>query len=463
MKHPNLLFKVKKTVEHHRLLERDDKVLIAVSGGVDSVCLLTLLLELKDAFALSFHLAHLNHSLRGVESDEDAEWVRALAGRLGIPVTIEKKDVLKWVKRKRCSLEEGARELRYEFLSKVADEVEATKIATGHTLDDQAETVLLRLLRGTGISGLGGVLPRRKRLIRPLIEVSREEVVEYLQDKGLDYREDSSNTQRDHLRNRLRLELIPLLKGEFNRRIVELLGRCAELAQIDDSYLDTVARGAFSTLLIRSSPMRIVLDWEKLVSLHPSLSRRAIRFAIKEIKGNLRGIRTEHILSCLELSTGKKLYLPSGLILTRQYENLIISLCEKRYGHFTYTVQVPGTVMLREIEMILVAEFLDKDFLPEDFKSPSPEEAYFDFDQIDPPLVVRNRRSGDRIHPLGMKGERKLKDILIDDKIPRNERDSIPLLADSNGLLWIIGNRRSERAKITPATKKVLRIRATTS
>jgi len=426
VKRTNLLSEVKKTVGRYRLLQKNDKVLIALSGGADSVVLLTLLLELKHTFGLSFHLAHLNHCLRGRESDEDAEWTEALAGRLAIPITIEKRNVLEWARREGYSLEEGARKVRYAFLSNAADKVNATKIATGHTLDDQAETVLLRLLRGTGLSGLAAIAPKRGRVIRPLIELTRQEIVGYLRAKGVEYRRDSSNLQLKYPRNRLRLELIPFLKKEFNAKITELLGRYGELAYVDNSYLETVARGAFSTVLI----LRNV------------------------------SIKSKHILSSLELSTGKRLELPSGLILTRQYENLVISLTERKCEAFSYGLCVPGTVVLKETGMTLVAEFLDRDFLPKDSKSRSPEEVYFDFDRIHLPLIVRNRRIGDRMHPLGMKGERKLKDILIDDKIPRNERERIPLLVDTEGLLWIIGNRRSERAKITDVTERIVRIRA---
>ena len=460
MKRTNLLSEVKKTVGRYRLLQKNDKVLIALSGGADSVVLLTLLLELKHTFGLSFHLAHLNHCLRGRESDEDAEWTEALAGRLAIPITIEKRNVLEWARREGYSLEEGARKVRYAFLSNAADKVNATKIATGHTLDDQAETVLLRLLRGTGLSGLAAIAPKRGRVIRPLIELTRQEIVGYLRAKGVEYRRDSSNLQLKYPRNRLRLELIPFLKKEFNAKITELLGRYGELAYVDNSYLETVARGAFSTVLILRNVSRIVLDRQKLLLLHPALSRRVIRIAIKEMKGDLRGIKSKHILSSLELSTGKRLELPSGLILTRQYENLVISLTERKCEAFSYGLCVPGTVVLKETGMTLVAEFLDRDFLPKDSKSRSPEEVYFDFDRIHLPLIVRNRRIGDRMHPLGMKGERKLKDILIDDKIPRNERERIPLLVDTEGLLWIIGNRRSERAKITDVTERIVRIRA---
>lgn len=461
MKHKSLLSRVRKTVEKYGLLEGGDKVLVALSGGPDSVCLLFILLELKGEFALSFHIAHLNHSLRGAESDEDAEWVKALAEKLEIPITLKKLDVRGWVRSKRVSLEEGAREARYEFLSKVADKIGATKIAVGHTLDDQAETVFLRLLRGTGLPGIGGIPPKRGRFIRPLIGLTREEIMEYLSAKGLSYREDSSNLRPDYLRNRLRLWLIPLLKSKYSPRIVELLGRYAELARIDNSYLETVAMGAFSSVLSHSSPTQVVLDRKRLKELHPSLARRVIRIAVKQIKGSLRGIRAEHILSALELQTGKKLCLPSGTVVEREYDSLIFSSREDQCEDYIYTLPIPGNLVVREAKMRLVTEFVDKGFLPKDFKSVVPDEAYFDFDCLHPPLVVRNRRPGDRIQPFGMRGQKKLKEVLIDDKIPRSMRERIPLLVDTEGILWIIGNRRCGRAKITVDTKSVLRVRST--
>jgi len=460
MKQSDLISRVRWTIRKHHLLEAKDKVVVAVSGGADSVCLVSVLLGLKDEFGISLHIAHLDHGLRGEESDADARWVEALAHTLELPITVERRDVQKRAKNEKGSLEELAREIRYAFLSEVADEVQAEKIAVGHTLNDQAETVLLSLIRGAGIRGVRGMLPRLGKVIRPLIEVSRDEVVAHLRSVGLAYREDSSNLEARFLRNRLRSELIPLMKSEFNSRVLESLSRYAELAGAEDSYLETVARGAFSSVLLRRSPTALVLDWRALARLHPALARRVVRTAIEEMKGDLRRMRSGHILSALRLSTGRRLCLPCGLVVEREYGELIISAARSQRKGFEYALRIPGEIVVTEIGMSVVTDCPNRSWLPSDLRAPSRDEAYFDLDGLRPPLVIRNRRKGDRIRLFGMGGEKKVKDIFIDDKIARSAREKIPILSDEEGILWIVGSRRAERARITKDTTRIVRVRA---
>ncbi len=460
MRTRDLLSKVRLAVEEGHLLERADRVVAAVSGGPDSICLLSLLLHLRDEWALSIHVAHLNHGVRGVESDEDAEWVSAMAERLGVPGTVRRVDPKESVALHGLSPEEGLRYLRHRFLFEVAETVGASKIATGHTLNDQAETLLLRLARGTGLSGMGGMLPMRGKLIRPLLRVTRREIIDYLETEGLEYREDSSNRRLDYSRNRVRMKVIPALEKYCNLRIVELLGRFAELARSDNSYLDEAAEREMDQVVIRRGSKEMALDRGRLVALDVALTRRVLRAAVREVSSSLRGVTSDHILSCLHLKTGKRLHLPSGLVVSRQYDQLVLSTAKRSSRGFDYEFEIPGRVVVKESGLILVAELFDGGVLKERPRASAGNEVYFDADGIEPPLSVRSRRPGDRMRPFGMEGERKVKDILIDDKVPREKRDLMPVVDDRTGILWLVGSRRSNRAPVVKSTRRVLKIGA---
>jgi len=456
-----ILSKVCQTIEKYRMIEKGDSVLVAFSGGPDSVALLHILFRLREEYSLSLQVAHLNHQLRGEESELDVQFVKEFVRKLDLPLHIESKDVAKFAQEKGLSLEEGAREFRYQFLDRVASQIGIKRIATGHTKTDQAETVLLRLLRGAGWKGLCGIPPvRDSKIIRPLIEVERREIEEYLGEEKLSFRFDSSNILKNHLRNRIRLRLIPLLQKEYSPKIVEILARTAALIEEDEKFLSEEV-GKILPGLLEKRKEEIVLDFKKILKYNKSLQRRILREAIYFLKGNLKGVEFQHIEALLKLmewgGTGKSLTLPSGLRAEIGYKELFLKYqdsSEFKRIDLNLTLGIGERREIPELGLTVEMRLLSPSELPSEFKGK--DSAYFDMDKINPPFTLRFRRPGDRFQPLGMKSEKKLKEIFIDDKIPRSLRNQIPLLLDREGILWIVGFKRAERAKIEPQTKRVL-------
>jgi len=284
-----LLEKVRNTIKKNHLINKGDKVLIGVSGGPDSVALLYFLNSLKKEFKLTLHIAHLDHKLRK-DSHKDAEFVRSLAKKLKIPLTTAQINV-KRIARK-GSLEEIARNARLGFLFKAAKEIKAKKIALGHNLDDQAETVLMRILRGTGLCGLSGILPKRViagyQIIRPLIEVKRKEITAYLKRKKIHPRQDPTNVENIYFRNKIRNNLLPLLEKGYNRNIKELLANMAESVGADYDYLNYLARN-------KTKGAKTKISLKRLSRMHPAIQRLIFRNAIASVKGDTRGITFQHI------------------------------------------------------------------------------------------------------------------------------------------------------------------------
>ncbi len=469
--------------------------MVAVSGGPDSTALLSLLSSLREELCLYLRPAHLNHMFRGEEAEKDALYVKELAGEFGLPVTVGKKNVPAFIKRKKLSPEEGARQVRYEFLQKVAGQVKANKIAIGSTADDQAETVLMRLLRGSGLKGLTGIVPIRSldyselegavpnfkpstlnfqlSVIRPLLEVSRPEIRDYLKRVGLRPRLDASNLEPVYLRNRIRRELLPYLTENYNPHIGAILSGMAKVLQADEEYLAGQAEERFSGVA-KKKGQQIIIDLDKLKKLPLSLQRRILRKGIELVKGNLRGIsltQMDRILGIINGPSGLEVHLPRDVVTRHSYGNLIISGKGRgksrgsgcRLAFKEAHLEVPGKTEIKELDLRVCCSLLSRRNvrLPGKGSLPEKDRAYFDFDKIKLPLRIRLRSRGDSFQPLGMKGRKKLKDFFIDRKVPREERAEVPLLVQGENILWVIGHRQGEEAKVTAETKKVLRVEIT--
>ncbi len=322
---------VEETIQKFNMLKCNDRVIVAVSGGPDSVALVHLLSRLKKKWRLYLHLAHLNHMIRKDEADADSVFVENLAKRLGLPVTCEGKRVGDFAKKAKLSLEEAARKLRYDFLLKVAKEEAASKIALGHNRDDQAETVLMRFLRGSGISGLRGIPAKRELdnclIIRPLIEVGRREILHFLSAKNIPFRTDSSNLKNLYFRNRIRNELLPSLEKSFNPNIRELLVNFAENVSCDFDFLEKAGLNSFKSLRTNSTDTKVVIKFKKFFTLHKALQKLVARAAIKELKGNVRSIDYRHWKE-LEDLVGQRpqnsiVDLPGDISVVKKSENLV--------------------------------------------------------------------------------------------------------------------------------------------
>lgn len=459
-----LLKKVRDTITSHNMLKYGDRVVVGVSAGPDSVCLLYLLNDLKDDYNLSLHIAHLHHGFRGKEADEDVRFVQSLSKALGIPAHIEHIDVPSYIKKTKLSKQAGAREVRYKFFNRIADDIGAAKIALGHTADDQAETFLMRLLKGSGLHGLTGIAPVRERIIRPLIEISREEIKEYLSERDIRYRIDSSNLSPVYLRNKIRLELIPYLAKEYNPNIMDTLIRNLKILREEDIFLNGFVDRTYSQVLVRKSDNSVILDSSKLTSINLPVRRRVIRRAIYSLSGEsaitLSYKHVEDSLALLDNDRGE-VHLPCGIVVRKERETFGIYLRpeEEAILQYTYNVNIPGETIIPEAGITIRSTILDVASYTKHEEVHDSNNAIFDMGKFSLPLTIRDRRSGDLFYPKGMRGnKKKIKKYFIDLKVPRSERSVIPVLVSPEGILWIVGYRTDERFVVTDKSERILQI-----
>ena len=460
--------RVQHFIQRHHLISRQGRLLVAVSGGPDSVCLLHTLIKLRDVFDIKLHIAHLDHQLRGTESMADAHYVADLAQRLGIPATIEQRDVKAFKAQQHVSLEEAAREVRYNFLAQVAESIGTSRVAVGHTADDHIETILMHLIRGAGTRGLRGLepstlwpsAPNRLTVIRPLLEVSRQETANYCHHHQLAPRLDASNLSLSPLRNRIRQQLLPLLQS-YNPRVAEALMRTARIAGDDLNYLDAEVARLWGEVAQKQEGA-IILDSKQFLELPSAIKRYLLRRAIEDLLGNLRDIETRHIegiLGALTKPAGKRINLPGGLVFSIEYDRYLLAQDAAVLSPFPtleieFPLNIPGETHLSgwRIEATIIGSSAAKreDLLNNDFT------AHFDLGKVGSKLTVRTRQPGDRFQPLGMDQSKKLGEFMIDAKIPQSWRQRIPLVCSPQHILWVVGWRIDERVKVTESTKQVL-------
>ncbi|MBI4595540.1 MAG: tRNA lysidine(34) synthetase TilS [Candidatus Tectomicrobia bacterium] len=464
--------KILDTISKHRMIKPGNKILLAVSGGADSVALLYILYHLREELSITLSVAHLNHDLRGEESERDAAFVKAMAGNLNLPVIVEKRSVKAFQKNGKISLEEAARKVRYRFLSEISLREHCQKIALAHSANDQAETVLMKLLRGAGLQGLSGIAPVKGPFIRPLIDIERPEIEGFLNKEHILFRTDSTNFDTTYLRNRVRLELLPLLKQKFNPQIIRHLKQLSEIIREEDRYLASMTAEKFGGIC-RYEKGRLTIILSEFNKLHDIFKNRILRQALQLFDYKDKEISFTHIYqirSLIDLSEiGKVTVLPAGIVVRKYCDVLIMgqSLSKetkdvklKEEKGEIIRLNVPGETIFPGQGPVIQCEFLD---IPEGSKLEFSKEstvAYFDYSQIDGPLELRTPRPGDRFQPLGMRGSKKLHDFFIDGKISREERTKIPLLLDNKGIIWVIGKRISERCKIREKTCKILIVKA---
>ena len=451
-----MLKKIEHTLRKYSLLKEGDRVVVALSGGADSCALLGALAALAPHWRLELIAAHFNHGLRGASSDEDEAFCRRLAQETGLGFVTQK--LAGTGIPAGMSPEDYLRRERFRFLDKTAADFGADKIALGHHRDDQAETFLLNMIRGSGLDGLKGFLPvRDNRYIRPLIEVSREEILGFLNERGAVFREDVSNESKVYLRNRVRLELMPFLREKYNPRMEQTLARTAEIIRRDDSFIDGCVQKILRSTKIRQTKKEISFSASHFLSLHEALIYRVLKALLESLAPEAAGFSSSHLDALAGLlkepRTGRKLSLPYGLSARREYDRIVLTAGpEEKIYNYEYPLAIPGEVAVGERRMIFAIR--RETSVPTDLKNRFA--FYFDGDKIREPLVIRNRRNGDWFEPLGTKGSRKIKKLFIDRKIPRPERDRIALLADRESVIWIENLHGSERVKVTPETKNIL-------
>jgi len=464
-----LVRRVAEFIEEHRLTVPGQTVLVAVSGGPDSVALLYILFELREGLGIRLHVAHLDHMLRGEEALQDAAYVRQLAEGLGVPATFGRRDVQAHRRERHLSVEDAARQVRYAFLAEVAANVGAQRLAVGHTLNDQVETVLLHLIRGSGLAGISGMQPLGKvqidndlvlEVVRPLLSTTRQEVMTFCRSRGLVPREDPSNRFPQFLRNRIRLELMPLLE-QFNPNIQRAIAGLAETAADDIAFIEGEEAKHWEKVATTVNGS-VALDTAGVRALPMAIRRRVLRHAIQHLRHSLRDIALVHVedmVSALDKGAGTTVDLPGSLRFTVGYEESWLyrvgaKTCPLAPLEGVHALSVPGETRLDGWEVrarlrdVREGEVWSKQGLVADF----------DFDRIGSDLVVRPRLPGDRFVPLGMQQSKKLQDFMVDVKIPRDWRSRVPIVASHIGPVWVVGWRIDERAKVTSDTRRVLRL-----
>ena len=476
---PNIEKKILRTVEHtmgtRRMVQAGDTLLVAVSGGPDSVALVHILLALAPKFSFQVAIAHLNHCLRDDESERDEAFVVSLAEQLQLPAHVERQDVRRYQKSRRLSLEEAARQVRYRFYHAIAAKCGYEKIALGHHSDDNAELILMYLLRGSGPLGLCGIPPvRDDKIIRPLIDIKRSEIMDYIAVKGLDYVEDSSNRDSQYLRNKVRDRLIPELKAEYNPKLVDSLNRLASITDAEERWIESLIQPIFEKVIVFEEQGRIGFDISELNQQTIAVRRRLIRKAVLKVKGNLRRLAFAHVEAAVKLAEeGPEfgvLDLPDRIRISRQNDVLMMSGEAQNLRHlangpllsltpdYEYWLPKPGQISIKEAAL----KIRFSEIPPEHSSDWQPSGqgtgvAYFDMDKIHFPLVIRNFRPGDRFSPLGMTGRQKLKKFFIDHKISRTERTKCPILLSRNEIIWVVGHRLDDAVKIGSQTRRILK------
>lgn len=477
---PEFLNKVKSAIIE--LIAPGDKVLVAVSGGADSLALLYLLQQFSKEIGYDLFVGHLNHLTRGEESDEDARFVEKEAGKLSLPVFVGKIDVAAEKSVLSSSFQESARILRYRFLEKTLMSIKGNKIALGHTSDDRVETVLMNLLRGTGLRGLGGIPETRGNVVRPLLRCARSELEQFLNDRNLDYRTDSSNNEKKYLRNKVRHEVIPFLRT-FNKDISGNLLSLAEIARGEEQWMSEKTRELYSQL-VKTGTCDLCFEVTEFEEQPQAMKRRLIRETFYRLTGSLREITSLHVRQVLDLfaraRVGSELKLPGNVRVACGYGTVNFSLSrdskrdlkrdskrgskrDSKDGGLpgidrkTIRLEVPGVTSLAPLGIQLNVRFVEPSAdLPQLVDK---KQAYFDFDKTGEDIRVRFFQPGDRFMPLGMRGHKKVKSYFIDQKIPREKRLSIPILTNGeDDIIWIYGERISDQFCVAENTQKVLLI-----
>lgn len=452
-----IIDKARKTMLKYGLVIPGDRVVVGVSGGPDSVCLLDILYLLRQELDIELVVAHIDHGLRPAEDLEETRFVASLAEARNLPFETEGVHL----DPAGGSLENRARRARYRFFEEVRVRFSAQKIALGHQRNDQAETVLMRLLRGSGMGGLSGIAPVRDgKIIRPILELGRPEIKIYLRERGLHFKTDPTNREEKFLRNRIRSVLIPALE-EYQPRVIDILAQTADILREDNHYLEVVS----GEWLAKRAKVRrndlVEISVKELLELPLALRKRIIRHCVNIIAEGLSGVSLRHIAAVHQLAAGRKsqgtVRLPKGLVVARIYDRLSFKKATtEKASDYLYILKKSGRFVLEEVSCTLSMEEMPRGKVS--IREDNPWTACLDAQKIRYPLALRNFRPGDRFVPLGMRGRKKVKDFFIDRKVPNSVRSRLPILLSGGEILWICGMMIDERVKVSTATEKVLKI-----
>ncbi len=455
-----MLQKINDYIIKNQLFSMGAVVIAAVSGGPDSVVLLHILKKLAPAHNINLVAAHLNHQLRD-EAGEEEEFVRALCQEWQIPFYCKTLDVKKAAADQKKGIEEAARDCRYQYFNELKQEIQAHCVATAHHRDDQAETILLHLLRGSGIKGLRGILPVNGYLVRPLLGVNRAAIEKYVEENSLSYCIDRSNYDLSFLRNRVRHELIPYLQKEFNPRIMDNLDMLGLIAREEYEAMEIETNKLMAAAVLSYNEEQVVIDSRVFVTLHPAFQRRIILSALGRLKGDY-GWSALDVQLIMDLhqkpGSAKKIKLRKSIWVRKTYDHLIIGDRLEKEIDYCYPVITPGFISVKETGDKFCFDYMAM----EECAKRSDDEMYLDYDKLAKEIFLRSRKAGDRISLPGMEGRKKIKDYFIDKKIPLLERSRIPLLASQDEVYAVVGHSISRNAGVDKNTSTVLVIRRET-
>lgn len=456
--------KVYNTIRKYNLIEEDDNIVLGLSGGPDSMALLYSLIAIKKNLEFNLLIAHVNHGVRGEDAIKDEKFVRGISDNLDLPYFSTRVNMIQTAKDEGISQEEAGRKLRYGFFRDIIKTVGNGKIAVAHNKNDQAETLIMRIMRGTGIDGLKGMDYKSGDIIRPILNIYRTEIEEYISENKIQTVLDKTNLESIYTRNKVRLELIPYIEENFNPNIIDTLFRLSENATVDSELLDNITDKKYDLLLKKKDDTSIILNHNFYINQYEGVKARVIRRAILELNDKLQGIEEIHIFTIMELfnknETGKSINLPFNMIAKVSYNDLIIekkieSFIKETSNNEKYDLKL-GKNYLKEFDLEINLEVFNLEDI--DFKNKPKNIQYFDYDKIKGDVSIRRRSSGDRFNPFGMTGSKKLKDYFIDEKVPRDLRDTIPLIMDNENIVWVIGYRTSEIYKVENNTEKILKV-----
>ena len=449
----SLLGRLREFLQRFRLIERGEKIILAVSGGSDSMVLLDAFERLKDDYQLTLAIAHFNHRLRGEESDQDESFVRSAAGARGLECYVERADTRDIADARRQSIEETARELRYEFFRKLRSSLGFQRVATAHQADDNAETILFNLFRGAGVRGLSGIPVKRddQCVVRPLLFATKELIMKYASEREVRYRDDSTNAGNEYTRNFLRHEVIPLVRRNVNPNLIVTLRRTGELFNQLEEYLGAVTQGVLPSVLVRETPRTIRIDLKALLD-QPAFLREHLllhfgrRFTSREV--DFGTVKT--MLRVAEGETGSSCSIGGDAVFYRNRGQLVFSRV-KRLAPYRHRIELNrryefdrfgfGSALGGEINL-----------------SADPNTEFVDADTLGEECVLRSWKEGDWFVPLGMREKKKLSDFFIDEKIPLFEKLAIPVFVSDGEIVWVCGKRLDDRHKIRPTTTRVMKL-----
>jgi len=464
---------VLKYIKSNRMLQHGDSVVLGVSGGADSLCMLIILNKLVSKLDLDLTVVHINHNLRGLEADNDQKFVEEFCENIGVKCIVKQIYVKQLAEEMKCSHEEAGRIARYEIFRKIAAEQGNSKIAIAHNLNDNSETVLLNLFRGTGIKGLSGILPKRDDIIRPIMCLTRQQIEEYLCDNNISYCTDSTNFEDVYTRNKIRHNIIPIVEeGVNSAAVINIAKTATELIEIE-GYLEQQTEEMFSTMVVENQNSFLILPYD----VHPIIRSRVIRRIIEKLSGKLKDINRRHIESVeglFQRKTGSYVDLPYNIKAEKTYDGVVIWTKSEEPDEYDNVLEEQEEILLYidgdvHSHSIISAEMFDinqndgftNGLSMENFAKNLQENKYtkwIDCDSIKGALVLRHRQTGDYLTIDGNGNKKKLKDYFINEKIPKSQRDHILLVADGHHIVWVVGHRISYDYKLNADTRRVLKL-----